>query len=137
MYRGLKSFELFEPATVNEAVQFLFTHSGRAKILAGGVDLVMKMRLRKIVPEYVVSLHKIPGLDRITGDGESGLRIGALVKLCALERSPAAGHYPVLGEGIRAISAVQVKNMGTAIGQYRKEGSPWAKSPGRPYMILS
>lgn len=116
MYRVLRPFELFEPATVGEAVQILFAHGTGAKVLAGGVDLVMKMRLRKIENEYVVSLKKIPELNVITGDGESGLRIGALVTLRSIELSAAAQNYSVLCQAINSISSIQVKNMGTAVG---------------------
>jgi len=116
MYRVLRPFELFEPATVGEATQILFARGAGAKVLAGGVDLVMKMRTRKIEPGYVVSLKKIPQLNGITGDGDSGLRIGALATLRSIELSAAAQNYPVLCQGINSISSIQVKNMGTAVG---------------------
>lgn len=116
MYRVLRAFELFEPATASEALQILFDYGARAKVLAGGVDLVMKMRLRKTEPEYVVSLKKIPELNGIIGDGVSGLRIGALATLRSIELSVAAQNYFVLCQGINSISSIQVKNMGTAVG---------------------
>ncbi|GAH68369.1 unnamed protein product, partial [marine sediment metagenome] len=59
----------------------------KAKIIAGGVDLVPRMRLRKIKPECVVSLQKISGLDYIESNGV-GLRIGALTTLRSIELSP-------------------------------------------------
>ena len=88
MHRTLKSFELFEPTTIDEAVDLLIRYKDEAKVLAGGVDLVHKIRLRQLMPKYVVSLQKIPHLDYVEGDGESGLRLGALTKLRALELYP-------------------------------------------------
>lgn len=118
MYRVLKSFELFEPATVEEAVRLLFMYGSRAKVLAGGVDLVMRMRLRQLLPEYVISIQRIPGLDYVEHDTVTGLRIGALATMRAVEISTAAQQngYRVLYEGISAITSVQVKVMGTAVG---------------------
>jgi len=116
MYRVLRPFELFEPATTGEAVQILYDRGAGAKVLAGGVDLVMKMRTRKIEPRYVVSLKKIPELNGITGDEKSGIRIGALANLRSIELSAAAQNYPALCQGINSISSIQVKNMGTAVG---------------------
>lgn len=117
MYRALSSFELFEPATVGEAAQILFAHGAGAKVLAGGVDLVTKIRQRKIEPAYVLSLKKIPELQGITDNGENGLRIGALATLRSIELSAAVqSNYPVLCQGINSISSIQVKNMGTVVG---------------------
>ena len=117
MYRVLKSFELFEPATVEEAVQLLFMYGSRAKVLAGGLDLVMKMRLRLLLPEYVISIQRISGLDYVEGDSRTGLRIGALATLRSIELSSTVQNgYGVLYEGISAISSAQVKVMGTAVG---------------------
>jgi len=117
MYRVLKPFELFEPRTVEETLRLLSMYGAKAKVMAGGVDLVMKMRLRQLLPEYVVSVQGIPGLDYVEGDGERGLRIGALATLREIELSSVVQReYGVLYEGIKSIHTLQVKIMGTAVG---------------------
>jgi carbon-monoxide dehydrogenase medium subunit len=117
MYRVLKPFELFEPSTVEEALGLLSTYGARAKVLAGGVDLVMRMRLRELLPEFVVSTHKIKGLDYIERDGQRGIRIGALATLREIELSSIVQKdYGVLCEAINSISSIQIKTMGTAVG---------------------
>ncbi len=117
MYRVLKPFELFEPRTVEEALRLLFMYGARAKVLAGGVDLVVKMRLREYLPECVVSIKEIPGLDYIDGDRERGLRIGALATLREIELSPAVHKdYRILSEAVNSIANFQIKTMGTAVG---------------------
>lgn len=114
--RTLKSFEYFEPGTVEEAGRILSIYGEKAKIIAGGVDLVPRMRLRKIKPECVVSLQKISGLDYIESNGV-GLRIGALTTLRSIELSPVVQRdYTILYEAIQGIASIQVKNMGTAVG---------------------
>ena len=117
MYRVLKPFEFFEPSTVDEAVRLLFMYGAKAKVMAGGVDLVLKMRLRELRPEYVVSLQRVPGLDCVEGDKEAGLRFGALATLRQIELSPVIQkNWALLYEAVRQISSIQTKTMGTAVG---------------------
>jgi carbon-monoxide dehydrogenase medium subunit len=115
--RVLKSFEYFEPGTVEEAVGLLSSHEEKAKVLAGGVDLLPRMRQRKIQPEYIVNIQRIGELDNIEGDGTKGLRIGALTTLRSIECSPIIQkNYRALYEAVHQITSVQVKTMGTAVG---------------------
>jgi carbon-monoxide dehydrogenase medium subunit len=128
MHRVLLPFEFSEPVTVAEAVALV--DGGRARVLAGGVDLVLKMRLRQVVPEIVVSLQKVPGLDYVRVDGQAGeqaavggrgegdaLRIGALATLRQVETSPMVRQrWPLLAEAIGSIVSVQTKVMGTVAG---------------------
>ena len=113
---ALKPFEYFEPVSVQEAVRISFMYGDKAKIFAGGVDLVPRMRQRKARPECVISLQSIPGLDYVESDGK-GLRIGAMTTLRSIELSPAVKKdYPVLYEAIHGMASRQVKDMGTAVG---------------------
>ena len=115
MHRVLLPFEFFEPTTLKEVVELVDGDKGR--VLAGGVDLVLKMRRREIVPERVVSLQKVPGLDYVGGNGSAGLKFGALATLRQIERSKIViENYALLHEAISKIVSVQTKTMGTAIG---------------------
>ncbi len=115
--RVLKSFEYFVPGTVEEAVQLLVKCGAKAKVLAGGCDLVPSMRRREIQPEYVVGIRNIAGLDYIEGDGREGLRIGALASIRSIEASLAVQKdYIALYEAVHSIASIQVKNTGTAVG---------------------
>ena len=117
MTRLLKPFEYSEPRSIEEAVQLLLIHGNKAKIIAGGLDLVPRMRQGQSQPEYVVSSKMIPGLDYIKGDQKTGLRFGALTTLRSLELSPTIQKgYVVLYEAVHKIASVQVKTMGTAVG---------------------
>ncbi len=118
MHRVLLPFEFSEPDTVAEASELV--DGDRARALAGGVDLVLKMRLRHVVPERVVSLRKIPGLDYVRPDtmtGSGALRIGALASLRQVETSAAVLQgWPLLAEAVSSIASVQTKVMGTLVG---------------------
>jgi carbon-monoxide dehydrogenase medium subunit len=114
MHRVLLPFEFFEPTTVGEVVELVDGDTSR--ILAGGMDLVLKMRLREARPQRVVSLQKVPGLDHVEANG-SGLTFGALATLRQIERSQAVqAGWPLLTEAIHSIASVQTKTMGTAVG---------------------
>ena len=114
MHRVLLPFEFFEPATIKEVAELADGEASR--VLAGGVDLVLKMRRRQIVPEKVVNLQKVPGLDYVEGNG-SGLRFGALATLMQIEKSRVVKeNYPLLYEALSKIVSVQTKTMGTAVG---------------------
>jgi len=114
--RILKPFEYFEPETIEEATQILSEYGERAQLLAGGVDLVPKFRRRLLVPECVVSLLRIPGLDYIKSNGD-GLKFGPLTSIRSLELSPLIQKdYLALYEAAHHIASVQVKTTGTAVG---------------------
>jgi len=117
MARGLKPFEFIEPKSVKEAVSTLSRWGSRARLLAGGVTLVDDMRRRVVTPGCVVSIQNIPGIDCIKGDGKSGLKIGAMASLRAVELSPVVQRdYLPLYEGIHHIHSLQTKYMGTVVG---------------------
>jgi carbon-monoxide dehydrogenase medium subunit len=114
----LRSFKYFEPGGIEEAVHFLSGYgSDEAKVLAGGVDLIPRMRRRLVKPQCVVSLQRVPRLDYIERDESGGLRVGALTSLRSVELSPVIQQdYKVLHEAVNQIASIQVKTMGTAVG---------------------
>jgi carbon-monoxide dehydrogenase medium subunit len=113
----MKPFELFEPDNIKEAAGLLSRYGDKASILAGGLDLVARMRRRQIQPEYVVSIRRIPGMDYIIHNKENGLRIGALTAIQTVENSKLdRGKYGPLCEAVRRFASVQVKTMGTVVG---------------------
>ena len=113
----MKPFEYFEPRTVGEATEILSNYGEKAQILAGGVDLIPRMRKGDIQAEYVINIQKIPGLDYIEPDGKEGITFGAMARLHSIETSKTIQNkYPILYEAIHQITSVQAKYMGTAVG---------------------
>lgn len=117
MTRGLCPFEYLEPTSLPEAIQILSAHGTKAKVLAGGVDLIYRIRRQQLEPDYVVALRNVPDLDHITGDGAEGLKIGALATLRSVEINQAVREdYPLLLDAVRQIDSIQLKNMATVVG---------------------
>jgi len=113
----MRAFEYFEPKTVGEATKHLTDLGETARILAGGVDLIPRMRKEEFKTDYVVNIQRIEGLDRIDYESGKGLRFGAFATLHALEVSGwVRKGYPAFYEAIHQIASVQTKYMGTAVG---------------------
>jgi carbon-monoxide dehydrogenase medium subunit len=97
--------------------------------LAGGTDLLVKMKNRKLVPHYIVNLKSISGLDQINYDAAGGLTIGALVTIQALKNSVTVKrNCKILAQAASAESSVQVRNIAT-LGGNISNASPAADAP--------
>ncbi len=109
--------ELFRPAGKEEAVALLTEHQGKARVLAGGTDLVVLLRAGKVTPEIVVSLNRIDELRCLIFNPDDGLRIGALVTHSELiENEDVRVRYPVLGETGKTIAGPPVRNAASVAG---------------------
>ena len=113
----MNRFEYVSPTTIKGVVSILRKHSKRAMILAGGTDLLVKMKDRSLTPEVIVDIKRIPGLDQIRYDKKNGLSIGACVTMREAENSPILNkHYQALVEGSKIVGSVQIRNRATLIG---------------------
>lgn len=110
-------FNYLEPATIEEAVSLLGKYDGKAKVVAGGTDLVVQIREKLIAPEYVVDIGYISGLDRIDYDETQGLRIGALTTIRAIEKSSKICQvYPAIAQSAGLLGSVAIRNVATIGG---------------------
>ena len=109
-------FEYHDPQSVDETLALLAEYGDEAKVLAGGQSLVPLMNFRLARPERIVDINNVGGLDGLRADG-SELRVGALVRQSALERSAdVASHVPLLTQAVRLVGHVQIRNRGTVGG---------------------
>lgn len=121
------SFKHFDAATVEHAVKLLRDHEGKARLIAGGTDLlnVLKDRILPEPPEAVINLKTIPGLGTIRNDRD-GLRIGALARLKDLASSTLVrAEYPVLWEAVISVASPQIRNMATLGGNLCQDVRCW------------
>lgn len=115
--RRLPEFTYLAPKTLSEASNLLQKYQGKAKLLAGGTDLLVRMKERWVVPEYVISLNKIGDLDYIRHDEKEGLRLGALATHQTVANSSLIKEkYRLLAEACGKIAHPQVRNRGTVGG---------------------
>jgi carbon-monoxide dehydrogenase medium subunit len=110
------SFEYVAPATLEEALDTLGRYGDDAKVLAGGQSLIPLMKLRFAAPRVVVDINRLPGLDTLAEE-DGGLRIGALVRHKACEKSSLlGGRWGTLGAAAPLISDPIIRNLGTVCG---------------------
>jgi carbon-monoxide dehydrogenase medium subunit len=110
-------FQYHAPETLEEAVKLLADKGEGAHLLAGGTDLLMKIRHGLLKPKTVIGLKRIKGLDTITFGPKTGLTIGATALL-----GQVAAHrdiqrrYPAIAHAARETANIQIRNMGTVVG---------------------
>jgi carbon-monoxide dehydrogenase medium subunit len=128
-----QEFEYLEPKTVEEAVQYLSKYGKKAKVIAGGTDLLVKMKMGEVHPEVLINILRIPALRYLIED--KGIRIGTLTPFRELEKSRLIKQKcTALFEAAQSISSVQIKSMGT-IGGNLCHASPAADS-APPLIVL-
>jgi len=116
-------FEYLEPGSLEDVISLLGKYGDRARVLAGGTDLIVQMKMERIAPEYVVNVGRVPGLNGIVlRDG--GLQIGALTAIWTVRNAPQVrAEYAALAEACAAFGSTQIQMMGT-IGGNLCNGSP-------------
>jgi aerobic carbon-monoxide dehydrogenase medium subunit len=125
----LPAFEYASPATMEEAVALLASRFGNAKIISGGQSLVPMLAFRLAAPELLVDLKRLQGLSGIV-IAEDGVRLGAKVRWCEIERDKRLkGVHPLLVEAVRHVAHYQIRNRGT-VGGSLAHADPAAEMPG-------
>jgi 4-hydroxybenzoyl-CoA reductase subunit beta len=113
----LPKFVYRTPRTVAEAVKVFADAGPEAQFVAGGTDLYPNMKRRQQMPKTVISVMRLPELNQISGEGKSGIRIGASVTLTDIVENPIIKRdYPVIASAARTISTPILRNMGTIGG---------------------
>ena len=113
----MKEFEYLEPKSLQQALEWLHTHRGRARILAGGTDLYLRLRKHVFLPDYVIDLKRVPELDYITPNRGGGVQIGPTALQGEIARSSVIRQlYPALAEAALWVGAVQTRNRATVVG---------------------
>ena len=115
------------PRSVKEAVDLLAAHPGAAHVLAGGTDLLVKLRAGFVAPDLVVDVKAIPQLRGIQSDA-NGFRIGAATSCAEIgENAVLAAAWPGVVEALQLIGSTQIQGRAT-LGGNLCNASPAADS---------
>jgi len=115
--KRLAPFTYYRPKTLSEAVRILAGEGNDAYPLAGGTDLLVRMKRGQIHASSLVNLKGIPGLDRIEEEKGKGLRIGALTVISDLERDPQIRRdFPLLLQAAGSVGSPAIRNLATLGG---------------------
>jgi carbon-monoxide dehydrogenase medium subunit len=108
--------EYFAPRTVNEAVQVLSRADGKARVLAGGTDLLVQMRAGRVEPSLLVDVKWIEEMREIKQDAE-GFQIGAAVTAAEIAEHKSLKHaWPGVVEATNLIGSTQIQGRATPGG---------------------
>jgi xanthine dehydrogenase YagS FAD-binding subunit len=122
----MSAFELYQPDSVEGAVELLGRFGEEGWALAGGNDSLDWFKDRIKRPKYVVELGGIAALKGIRETAEGGVEIGALTTLTEVERSALIqGKYKVLSDAARRVASPQIRNTGTIGGNVSQDARCW------------
>jgi carbon-monoxide dehydrogenase medium subunit len=131
----IRSFELLEPRSLQEAAGLLTEYGDDARVIAGGTTLVILMKQRALHYPYLVDLRLIPGLGEIKRD-KDGLCIGAMASHRAVESSAVVRErFPALAEAFRHIGNVRVRQTASVGGNLAHADS--RLDPPPPLLVLN
>lgn len=122
----MPAFELYQPDTVENAVELLGRFGGDGWAMAGGNDSLDWFKDRIKRPKYVVDLTGIDVLRGIRDTADGGVEIGALATLTQIEQSPLIqGRYKLLADAARHVASPQIRNTGTIGGNVCQDARCW------------
>ncbi len=108
--------EYLFPQTVEEALEMLAAYGGRARLIAGGTDLVLQAERGLVRAEVMVDITRIPGLDFIEERG-GWIYIGPQVTHAQVAASPLVREKAgVLAQACGSVGGPQIRHVGTLVG---------------------
>lgn len=125
----LNHFEYFTPKTSGEVLDLVGRLGNKAKILAGGTDLLIMMKEKMLKPEYLIDINDVKEFKSISYEPGKGAVIGAATKISEIEHSDLIREkYFALHQAAGELGSVQVRTMAT-IGGNSCHASPAAETP--------
>ena len=121
----------FEAATtLDQAVALLAGAQGRARVLAGGTDLLVQIRSERADPDLIVDIKRIKGINQHRAS-ERGWRIGAAVTCAELgEHAELRAEWPGVVEAAQLIGSTQVQGRATHSRQSLQRLAGGRQCPG-------
>lgn len=123
----MKPFDHYNAQSLKGAASVLAEYNGKAKINAGGTDLLgaMKDKCLAEYPEALINIKTVKDLDYIR-ENDKGLVIGALAKLADIADSAEVRKtWGVLGEAACSVASPQIRNVATIGGNLAQEVRCW------------
>ena len=107
---------LYEATSVQHAVELMQAHP-QAVLIAGGSDVLIKLREGKLAGAELISIYKLDELREVTMDPDGALRIGPMTSFSHATNSPLLQKFmPVLGESADTAGGPQLRSIGTLGG---------------------
>jgi len=128
----IPDFELYQPDSVQGALEVLDRHREKAWVLAGGMDTFDWFKDRVKRPDAVVDLGGIPELSGIS-ETDGGIEIGAMTSLTEIvQNEMIRERYGILAEAAETVATPQIRNQGTLGGNLVQDTRCWYYRAGWP-----
>lgn len=122
----MANFELYQPDTVDGAVDLLERFGAEGWVMAGGNDSLDWFKDRVKQPRYVVDITGIEALKGVREMEDGGIEIGALTTLTDIETNePIRERYRLLADAARHVATPQIRNTGTLGGNLSQDARCW------------
>ncbi len=131
----MKRFRLVNASSLEEAVSLIQQHGEKARLMAGGTDLLGQMKNAVIpaLPEVLINLKTLPQLQYIREE-DGSLRVGALARLRDIASNPVVMEkYPALAQAAHAVASPQIRIMGTIAGNLCQDIRCWYYRASKNY----
>ena len=128
----IPAFDLYQPTSVEDALELLAEHGRSAWVLAGGLDSYDWFKDRIKRPAAVVDLG---GIAELTGirDAQGGLEIGPMTSLTEIHRHERVrSEYALLADAAEEVATPQIRNQGTLGGNVNQDTRCWYYRSGWP-----
>ena len=113
----MRPFTYVRPTDLAAAIALLAEHGDDARVLAGGTDLIIRLRDGTYEPKIVVDVKRIPEMASAIDVGDGDVRISAgTVMTEVIEHPVIRQHFPALVEAARFVGSVQIRNRATLAG---------------------
>jgi carbon-monoxide dehydrogenase medium subunit len=111
----MKKFDYFKPKTLEEALTLFAKYGEKAKLIAGGTDVIVMIKQKTMAPDVLISLQGIPGLGQIKFNGS--LSIGPMVTHRTIEKSEVIRkNFSALTDAADFLGSIQIRNVATIGG---------------------
>jgi len=126
----MRTFEYERPGTIAETVALLERDQGRdgdrARLIAGGTDLLTLMKADLLAPSRLIDIKRLADLDDVIELNAGDVTIGALATLTEIERDPVVrATHPALVHAAAAAASPQLRNMATIGGNLLQRPRCW------------
>ena len=119
----MRKFDYYQPKTVEEAFDLMQEAKGARKYVAGGTDLIVRMKQRLVHPLALVSLRGVESLKFVRADLDGGMTLGAMTLLREIERDERVRQsYPALWQAVKSACQSTGQKCGhhwRQLGQFR------------------
>ena len=128
----MPAFGLFQPTSLDDALELVNDHGRNAWVMAGGLDSMDWFKDRIKRPDAVIDLGGVPELHGIR-DVDGGVEIGSMTSLTEVERHAGVrAGFSLLSDAARAVATPQIRNQGTVGGNLSQDTRCWYYRSGWP-----